>query len=454
MGGLGSMLGLAGGVQGSGVSGPSQAQIINPVTTGQSQEQYNNANNALNQQQAFLDAVKAQNGLGNQSAVFNQLQGVTNGTGPNPAQAQLAQATGQNVANQAALMAGQRGSSANVGLIARQASQQGGGLQQQAAGQAATLQANQSLNALNSMGNLATNQANQQAGAVSGYNQAAQGEQGQILNAIQGVNNATVGSQQSVNQGNTGIIASSQKSQAGLIAGAGQALALADGGVVPPQQAPSSQIAVSTPGPSNATPQPKSSYAKVIAGALGNTNGPSSESMDSSQALGSMFGSGLKKGYNAIFGGSDEQPDGMPAPSLQDHIAQQQFNTSQEGVDLENAAMKSSASSLMPDLSSMAGFMAARGGMVPAMVSPGEQYLPPQDVKKVVKDGKDPLATGERIPGKPKVKGNSYANDTVPKTLEAGGIVIPNSIMQSKNPSKEAAKFVAAHCRNLSKGKK
>ena len=86
---------------------------------------------------------------------------------------------------------------------------------------------------------------------------------------------------------------------------------------------------------------------------------------------------------------------------------------------------------------------AAEGGQVPALVSPGEQYLPPKDVSKV-KKGANPLSVGERIPGKPKVKGNSYANDTVPKTLESGGIVIPNNIMQSKNPHFEAMKFVHA----------
>ncbi len=85
----------------------------------------------------------------------------------------------------------------------------------------------------------------------------------------------------------------------------------------------------------------------------------------------------------------------------------------------------------------------AEGGKVPAMVSPGEQYLPPQDVKKV-EQGADPLSVGERIPGKAKVKGNSYANDTVPKTLESGGIVLPKSVMEAKHPHWEAHKFVAA----------
>jgi hypothetical protein len=84
----------------------------------------------------------------------------------------------------------------------------------------------------------------------------------------------------------------------------------------------------------------------------------------------------------------------------------------------------------------------AKGGKVDAMVSPGEVYLSPKEVKKVAKEGKSPLGEGEKVPGKPKVPGDSYANDTVPKKLEAGGIVIPNSVLQSDDPEGEAAKFV------------
>jgi|SRR5579859_6132284 len=85
----------------------------------------------------------------------------------------------------------------------------------------------------------------------------------------------------------------------------------------------------------------------------------------------------------------------------------------------------------------------AKGGQVPALVSPGEAYLPPSKVKEAMK-GRDALSVAERIPGKPKYPGNNYANDTVKKTLKSGGIVIPNSIMQSDNPKANANKFIAA----------
>lgn len=347
MGAVTGMLGLGGGAAGSGFAGPTSAEIQSPINNDQAQEAYNRSLQGMDQQQAFLQATQAQNGLQNQSNVYNQLQGVANGTGPNPAQAMLANATGANTANQAALMAGQRGSAANPALIARQAAMQGAANQQNAAGQSAALQAQQSLGALNQLGGIAGQQVGQQAGATNAYTQAAQNEQQNLLNSIAQQNNARIGMQSNVNSSNAGLVSSNMGLQGkvigGLMNGGGAAAGMAEGG-----------------------------------------------SVDGSQYKGmSSFGSFL----------ASRNPS-------------------------EDVRM-------------------AEGGRVPAMVSPGEQYLDKQDVKQVAK-GANPLAVGEKIPGKPKVKGNSYSNDVVPKTLEAGGIVIPNSVMQSKNPSKEAEKFVAA----------
>jgi len=326
------MGGLFGGGGGGFKADPSVSKKQLSLADKQSQE-------ALVQQQQFLQAVQAQNGLQNQSQVYNQLQGVADGTGPNPAQAMLANSTGANVANQAAMMAGQRGSSANPGLIARQAAMQGSQIQQQAAGQGAALQAQQSLNAMGAAGNMANQQAAQQAAATSANTGAAGQYQSTLLGAKGQTDstNATISKQQLENKGNL---------MGNLMGAAGSAIA---GMYAAPAAAAISQMAHG-----------------------GSVPGPRSK-------VGMHFG----------------QP------------------------------------------------MMAAGGAVPALVSPGEQYLDPTDVSQVAK-GKDPLATGERIPGKPKVKGNSYANDTVPKTLKEGGIVIPNSVMQSKNPSHQAKKFVAA----------
>lgn len=208
------------------------APIATPVSEGQANTAFKQTQAGLSKQQQFLSALAAQNGIGNQSQVFSQLQGVANGTGPNPAMAQLNQATGQNIASQASLMAGQRGAGANIGLMARQAAQQGAGLQQQAVGQAATLQAQQQMGALGQMQDLATNQVGQQAGALAGYNQFAQGSQQNLLNAINAQNNAQVAMQSNQNTANVGIQQGNQKAQGGLLGGIGAIAGTAIGGPV------------------------------------------------------------------------------------------------------------------------------------------------------------------------------------------------------------------------------
>lgn len=89
----------------------------------------------------------------------------------------------------------------------------------------------------------------------------------------------------------------------------------------------------------------------------------------------------------------------------------------------------------------------AKGGEVPALVSPGEVYVPPHVVQQYAQgdvDAGEMLKKGERIPGVAPVKGDSYANDVVPKNLAPGGVVIPRSATQTKNPERSAADFVAA----------
>ena len=147
MAGISGLMGMGGGASGSGFAAPT-------ASSPQLDQAYNQTQQGIGQQQSFVNQLNAQNGLGNQGQVFrqqqglaNQLQGVANGTGPNPALAQLNQTTGQNVANQAAMQAGQRGSSANTGLMV-QAANTGASLQQQAVGQGATLQAQQQFAAM------------------------------------------------------------------------------------------------------------------------------------------------------------------------------------------------------------------------------------------------------------------------------------------------------------------
>ncbi len=414
------LTGSAGGAGGTGFSGPQAATIQDPVTQAQIEQGYTGSQSAMDQQNSLLGALQAQNGLANQNQVFGQLQGVANGTGPNPAQAQLAQATGANVANQAAMAAGQRGAGANVGMMQRQAAQQGAGIQQNAAGQAATMQANQSLSALNQMGNLAGQQAGQQIGQTNANTQAQQAQYQSMLNAKQGVNNANVGMQSNINQANAGLAGQGMRNQGtmlgGIMNGASAVLgAFAGGGAVPDKAHYDMGGPIMAPGGST------SRFGQFVNNA---SAGPGIQSVGTIGTGEDAYVPKIDKPVKKETEEPEEAPEGQMAGGAGDSVMPSNQPPIQLGTQGE--------------------MFAAQGGKVPALVSPGEQYLPPKDVKKVAK-GADPLSTGERIPGKPKHPGNDYRNDTVKKTLEAGGIVIPNEVMQSKHPHWAAKKFVEAH---------
>lgn len=207
--------------------------------TGPEQYQLNdawaNSQTGLGQQQAFLNALAAQNGVGNQSNVFNQQQALAGqlalqaaGGGPNPAQAQFQQNANQVAAQTAGLIGSQKGMS--PALQARLIAQQGAGAGQAAAGQAATLQAQQQLAAQQalmqqqaSMANVAGQQVGQQQNAISGYMQGALGQQGNVL-GIQG----------SANAANSGVARQTAGNQFQFLQGIGTAaMGLAHGGQVP-----------------------------------------------------------------------------------------------------------------------------------------------------------------------------------------------------------------------------
>lgn len=284
---VGDLLGFGGGGN-SGTNFRAQGvDILAPGGLNQTQNSYNQSQDALSRQLQFMGALQGQNGIGNQSSVYNQLQGLANGTGPNPAMAQLENTTGTNVANQAALMAGQRGSGANAGLIARQIGQQGANIQQQAVGQGAALQAQQQLGALGAMGNLANQQVGQQAQGLLGYNQAAQSEQQALLNALAQYNNSRVGMQSNLNNANAGIASTTAQGQQGLFGGllgglgSGIASLFAEGGEVE----------------ENA---PQSFAGKFLSGWSGSQKNQALQSLGQTTASQNMGASALNKGSQSI----------------------------------------------------------------------------------------------------------------------------------------------------------
>lgn len=368
MGAVGGLLGMKGGAGGSGF-GTNAGVDPSQINTA-----YQGVQGALGNQGNLLTALQGQNGLQNQSNVYNQLQGVVSGQGPNPAQTMLNQATGANVANQAALMAGQRGAGANAGLMARQAAQTGAGLQQQAAGQGATMQAQQALGALGQAGQMAGSMAANQIGQTNANAASQLQEQNNLLDV-----------NKSNNANQTSMANSTMQGQQGLIGGAmnaaGAMFGMASGGDVPSAFTPQSMFGNFLANPSQApAPSPMGSSAGADSINKGMTS--------------------LGKGIHAYATGDTES-----------------------NAENEWAAL-------------------APGGEVKAMVSPGEKVLTPDEARAVAKGKANPMKVGGQVPGSPKVKGDSYKNDTVPAKLPVHGVVIPNSIMQGKDPARGAAEFV------------
>jgi len=399
MGFMGSLIGTQqGNTGGAGMRySAGMADIAKPFSQAQLNDLYGQTQGGLNQQQAFINALQAQGGVGNQASVFqqqqalaNQLQQAAQGGGPNPAAAQLAQATGQNVAQQSAMMGSQRGAGANAGLLARQAAMQGSQIQQNAAGQAAALNAQQQIAARQQlgqqqamMGNLSTQQVGQQQAALNAYNQGLQNYQSQLLGAASAYNNAQVGAMGSMNAANAGVagqVAGQQGSMlGGIMNGAAMAL-MAHGGEV----------------------QPMHNYAE--GGEV--DSGPSSFAGKFLSGWGSeapQINTGIMAPQQAI------QPAG-PMVSSQPMIQFRQKQSKNTG-DVQGFTQPEMGSQFAGSAPTLGAF--SNGGKVP-----GEQEV--------------------------KTDKNTYSNDTVPAMLSPGEVVIPVSVMKSKDPVANAAKFVQA----------
>jgi len=204
---------------------------------------YTGVQGAMSQEQALANALQpgGTQAASSQQDLLAALTAEAQGKGPNPAQAALNQNTANNIAQTAALMAGQRGAGTNVGGIARAVGQQGAATQQQAVGQEATMQAQQQLAAQQQ------EQAQQEAMiAESGQttntlNQQQQNEQNILQNANTSFNNAQVGMQENMNNVNAATSAANQNMAGnifgGILSGASSAVSsiasmFAKGGMV------------------------------------------------------------------------------------------------------------------------------------------------------------------------------------------------------------------------------
>jgi len=390
----------------------------------------------LQRQRDFTAALAAQTpgAIANQQLVAGQLAQQAQGLGPSVAQAQLAQATGQNVANQASLMAGQRGASANVGLAGRQAALAGMGAQQQAAGQAAILRAGEQQSAQQALAGLAGQQLGQVAQAGTTGLQAAQQQQQMALQAATQANAQKIAMQSNINAANAAIAQQTAQGQAGMFgkilggAGALAGMPMAAGGEVPSYGEYFSKFKSGIDGSSGVD---ANTNIRAPLGSLSDYDkAPTKkeQTKEEPKPYGQAAYDRANLGVNMQMPGAPQMPMAAPRVALP---VQTQMPT------MINPLVNPQAIGAFTP-----GF--AEGGTVPAMLSPGERYLPPQEVEKVKEGKKEPVEAGKKIPGKARVSGDSLKNDTVPATLEEGGIVIPRSVMQSKDPAEKAREFVAA----------
>lgn len=435
MGAVGGLFGFGGGQSGSGVAAPASATLMGVTNPDEISAAYTGTQYGLNQQQSLLDALRQQNGIGNQTATYNQLMGVASGQGPNPAQAQYQ----QNIQNLAQQQAGALASAKGISpaLQARLIAQQGSSAMQNAAGQGAANLANQQLGALGQAAGIAGQQTSNQIGQTNAGTQAHLAEQQAILGATGQMNATTAGQQASINSANAGLANTVMQGQQGVLGGVmnGIGAIFADGGEVPPVFSGSSS-------------GPQSKFGQFLKGA---TNQQQDQSLEQ-QPMPTTGSGALQQGMGNLIKGIA----GKKAPAQLDNISQSaigdytpggsaiysspNFAPSLMNMPNNNAALLSqNYGSVLMNAPTNMGY--SGGGRVPAMVSPGELYIPPGNVKKVA-NGANPMSVGAKIPGQPKVPGNSYANDTVPAKLDVGGIVIPNSIMQSKDPVKGAIDMI------------
>lgn len=348
----------------------------------------------LDKQDQFVAALGGQNGLLNQQSIFAQQQALANqlgqqaqGAGPNPALAQLHQQTAQNIANQGALMASQRGAGANAGLLSRQAALQGGNIQQQAAGQEATMQAQQQLaaqNALmqqqNALQNVAGQQIGTQAGAMQNYNQNLQGNQGQVIGALGAQNQLASQNALGNNQINADIAKSNNLVNAGI---------------------------AQTNAGTNA------SMVGGLLGAAGTLGAAALKGPAAAAAHGGMIGHYAEGGQLQYQGASPEEQHARAQQAQNGFLASAQDNPVSRAVNWLTGSNAPQSTTGQRVASGM-----ANGGQVN-------------------------MQQGGHVPGQAKVSGDSYSNDTVPAMLSPGEVVIPRHIMQGKNPAKDAAAFVA-----------
>lgn len=479
-------MGFVGSLINGGNSGDSGGAGFNYQAKGATDQQqaasWGGTQSALGQQAAFAAATGDSNGLGNQSSVFqqqqalaNNLQGQANGTaGPSIAQLQYQQNMNQISAQQSGSIGSQKGIS--PALQARMIAQQGAGAQQAAAGQGATLGAQEQWAATQAlqqqqanMANLSTQQVGQQANAINAQTQGQLGQQSNLF-----------GLQSGATAANAGVAGKTIGGQEKLVGSLFGGAAMAHGGLVR-GYADGGQVDLYSPAPIgsqiSSPDAPLSGAGRALA--YGNQVAAPAIQMGSESAGGGGQGNpGLIKWVYNQFNKTKPEKPVDPANAGADYEGSSQAGfQSGNGVTAENAPVDmgdgAAAGSVSggavesADIGASAGALDAaatalyKGGAVKNYAmggdtsasdgggSKGIMQMLPMLAMLLNQGGRVPTLNGEAyanagmpVPGKAKVGGDSLKNDTVPARLSPGEVIIPRSIMNSKDPPKAAAKMV------------
>ncbi len=329
--------------------------------------------------QQATDQTNFTNVQGNQSDLAKQLLAQSQGQGPNIANLQLQQATNQNNQQGAAAIASQRGM--NPALAARIIANQTATNNQNAAGQSGVLRAQQQLAAQQGLANVYGQQAGE-----------SEANLGRLTQAQTAATSTNAGIAQS-NANQNGSIAG------GLLGGAASFLAAAHGGEIESPDKHLERLLISIG--SKVHPVHLAGGGDIFGGMTdvgGGTFGPAFSAAYKPQA---------KKASDPLLGATDIQ-------SADPVIG----NSGVSG--LPGAATSNAINPLETNQT----FIAAHGGLVPAMISPGERVIPPHLVEAVRSGKKKASEVAPKVPGKAKKKGDSLENDTVPAKLAEGSVVV------------------------------
>lgn len=199
------------------------------------------------------------------------------------------------------------------------------------------------------------------------------------------------------------------------------------------------------------------------------------QQLGAEQALGGLYGQvgsqiqGEQGVNNNLFTGAAGANNAQNNTSVANTGQMNQVNS---GVSGENATLANGlfngvaqaaggAGASLLTSSGGAGGGASTGGMAAAAGLMAGGGTVPDHFKKMASiyhpdmplgPGKTDFKSGGKVPGEPKVKGNSLKNDTVPAMLSPGEVVIPKSIMESENAPEKARDFVAEELRKKGMG--